>query len=310
MLTQDAHRLEVLTTTLEATSWSIGPGNTMTPIASTHVITVSNASPTTLQHARRDLEPRDKNNIRNVWMYHPWSRSILCYECYTKKPDDFSWVKCRSNRLVNHLCGARPVDFEGNPSTSTTTSTTSTTTTTTAVTIFPETLSTSTFTLELPATAPLSSAASSLVPRSWHKKVNFQLPWNKARACADAEWEKRGKANTEIRLQEVHVDGGDDCKDSESLDLPDTVVLTDTVTTTSTTTFLQPTFTAVATVTETIYTSASVVTITFSEPAETTPTPSVVTITTLTPTEITITTLVPRSIAHASAGNVPPHSDL
>jgi hypothetical protein len=238
-------------------------------------------------------------------MHHPWALSVICYECYTKKPKDFSWIKCNSNRMVDHNCGPKPVDDQGEAIfTSTTTETTITTTTTTTTTDLPETFSTTTVTdvLEVTGTAPL-------VSRSWHKKVTFRLPWNDARACADAEWEKRGKANTEIRLQEVHIDGGNDCAGAFDINLPSAVLETETVVETDTTTYVEPDHTGVATVTTTR-----------TIPKDPTSSPSISLITTISMAPVVTTVLAPTtevigtialtSEQRADAGNVPPHSDL
>jgi hypothetical protein len=303
MLTRDVHSSGTITTTLRATSWSVGDDQFATPSVSTEVLTLTSSSPTTIKHGRRELERRDKHNVANVWMFHPWALSVICYECYTKKPKDFSWIKCNSIRMVDHNCGPKPVDDEGNPFTSTTTETTATTTTTTSTTDLPETFSTSTVTEVLAVTGIVP-----LVARSWHKKVTFRLPWNDADACADAEWEKRGKANTEIRLQEVHIDGGNDCAGAFDINLPPTVLETETVTTTTTTTYAEPNHTGVATVTTTTM---------IPKDPPSSPSISLITRTELTivptsftaPTEI-VETATQRSERHANAGNVPPHSDL
>jgi len=65
--------------------------------------------------------------------------------------------------------------------------------------------------------------------------------------CADAEWEKRGKSNTEIRLQDVHNDKGHDCDDALVLDPPGPVTVTanSVITTTGFTNVATSTVTAV-----------------------------------------------------------------
>jgi hypothetical protein len=349
-----------------------------------------------------DLESRSKYDketkvqIANVWMYHPWTRSIICYECFTQEAHIWGTTKCYSKREGPYYCGPKPVDVWGNPlttmktvvlngtartaSTSTTeltepativvkttvfvtagadvstaetefglgvpTTQTGTTagesqtivegipsasttegysstlqdntavaqpttstvrtetivlpsqTTTlqsdtsvesestvvdpiitiieglppvptthdifvttvvahTTVTQFlppvtvtaapaptapapaPTSLETTSFPSDVtPMTAmPLESTPSTpspslpsasqpldpnqprLFPRSWHKSVHLRLPWNNMRMCADAEWESRGKPDTEIRIQKVFVDSGDSCRGAQSIDL-------------------------------------------------------------------------------------------
>jgi hypothetical protein len=470
--------------TLSAISWTIGDGEVVTPVTSTHTVTVQTIRPelitstqTVTVIATREartlkprgryhndfwdldnpvhkavksepssgLEPRDgchndfwdfngpvhkvaesdlptgldsrslydkehKAQIAHVWMYHPWTRSIICYECFTKVANDWNWVKCYSKREGPNYCGPKPVDVWGNPlttmktvvlngtsrmsvtsvtepatmvvkttvfvtvgmgestaeaefglglpmQTGTSVDESQTTTiesestvlvtatpTTTEVsntlqgntTVFqPKTsvVQTETIILEsqmtadqtatsvesemtvaeprttviedlpsppttqavlistvtaqttvthflppvtitaTPAATPLASASTPLmttpletilltsqatsltstplettpvisqetplpsnplpssipvpsntapprlVPRSWHKSVHFRLPWNNMRMCADAEWESRGKPDTEIRIQKVFVDSGDSCRSAESIDL-------------------------------------------------------------------------------------------
>jgi hypothetical protein len=77
--------------------------------------------------------------------------------------------------------------------------------------------------------------------------------------CADAEWEKRGRSNTEIRLQEVHeIDDKHRCNDAQIIDLPPPVVEINTVSTETLTMPFETTVTEVAHIhsTATVYTSA------------------------------------------------------
>lgn len=315
LLTQHVSSSSTITTTVEATSFSIGPDLVPTPHTETETLTIPTVVSWTLSAStsvvRRDLEPRAKHDVTGVWMLHPWTSTVICYECYTKNPGQFGWVKCNSGPGVTHSCGPRPVDVAGNAVTTTATQTTSTTTSLTTNVVFPGT-HTLTNTVALPA-----SSALPIAPRSWHRKVHFQLPWTKARACADAEWEKRGKQNFEIRLQDVHVDAGNDCKDAFGLDLPNPIVETDTATTTIVDTLTNPSFPYTATTTLTLYTSEFTSVVTF------TPTPAPVfslikTITTLVSSTVTLETVVPSetvttvlSTASAAArAEVPRHRDL
>lgn len=58
--------------------------------------------------------------------------------------------------------------------------------------------------------------------KSWHKDVSFTNPWDTSlRICADAEWEKRGSPDFEIRLQQVKVEQSEgECEGRFSLDIP------------------------------------------------------------------------------------------
>jgi hypothetical protein len=275
-----------VTSTKNTTLDAIAPSTLALPL---HFSKTSQKNTTSLalipRESRDDEEEEEKKqNVAYTWMYHPWSRSIICYQCFTLDKYNFNWIKCYSKRAGDAHCGARPFDVWGNPlttrvtrevevpgtktvwrgvpgamrmATSTKTFMTSTVAPTTtdgvmvvtvtktldARTATPTPLSTSTF------TSPSNTTTSShhLSPRSWHKRVTFTLPWNRARACADAEWEKRGRPNTEIRLQEVFLDSGNECGDAESIDLRPAIK--ETVTRTRTDPELEE-------VTRTVYTGA------------------------------------------------------
>jgi hypothetical protein len=286
-LTQHACRLTTITSTVDATSWSIGTDFELTPYAAAKTLTITSAVSQTvdvpLANARRGIEPR-KADVIGVWMKHPWSHNPICYECYTKKPSQFSWVKCNAGPKIGDICGARPVGPDGSALTTTTTYTTTTTTSTSTTEMFPGTW-TVTSTTTLPATVPLP-----IEPRSWHRKVSFKLPWNDIRACADAEWEKRGTPNFEIRLQEVHMDDGNDCKDAPSLDLPEVIVETDTVTNTQTKTISDFAMAFTATVTATVYTSVYSSVIVSTPPPPPLFSPSIIVSSVLSPTVTTVST--------------------
>lgn len=135
--------------------------------------------------------------------------------------------------------------------------------------------------------------------RSWHKKVSFHLPWtNHPRVCADAEWEKRGKPDSEIRLQDVHLANDHECKEAQSLDLPDYVRDTETKTVVVVGTETLSGVTAMVTVTETHYTYATTVVVTQTGPFKpevsdgTTYFPTVKTITELHPTVTTVSAFI------------------
>ncbi|KAH7379420.1 hypothetical protein DE146DRAFT_682525 [Phaeosphaeria sp. MPI-PUGE-AT-0046c] len=190
------------------------------------------------------------------WMLHPWTRTALCYQCYTKKPGQYGWVKCRADDKMKDLCGAQPLDSNGKPlTTSTTVTTAATTETSTVVATSPGTWVTTT-TISLPATTALSTPEAARIARSWHKEVFFKLPWaDHRRMCADAEWEKRGKENWEVRLQDVHADDSNDCEGADNLDVADPIVETTTVTVGAMDTLTLSGWTAFSTSTVTVYTS-------------------------------------------------------
>jgi hypothetical protein len=266
----------------------------------------------------RGTEVRTKTNLKHAWMKHPWSGSVICYECYTKKHNDFGWVKCFAKAHEAHQCGLHPLGPDGKSTTTITDLASSTTTVIDSI-VAPGTKYETT-------TATVSGAQASLQPRSWHRKVSFKSPWQPdQRFCADAEWEKRGKPNTEIRLQKVHLIGGKHhCESNTDIDPPEPVVETASVTKVQTETTTETGYTALATVTKTIYTAIKVSTVTLSEdPAAATPTttywPSEVTLTSLAETSFVITTLMPqqstttkyyRADVADDRADVPIHRDL
>lgn len=181
----------------------------------------------------------------------------MCYHCYTKNPGKYNWVKCRSFKNVPaHLCGDKPVDDHGNALTTSTTVTTTVTTLTTTVAATYDGTSMETTTITLPATTTLPTPEAELAERSWHKEVHFRLPWGDGRRmCADAEWDKRGKDDWEVRLQDVHADDGDDCNGVIDLDLADMILVTATSTVGVIETDTLTGWTAFSTSTATVYTS-------------------------------------------------------
>ena len=64
-------------------------------------------------HIKRD--GKGDHDTLSVWMLHPWSKSMLCYLCYTKERRDFNSFKCTSGpRHVGH-CGPPPPSINGEP---------------------------------------------------------------------------------------------------------------------------------------------------------------------------------------------------
>jgi hypothetical protein len=126
-----------------------------------------------------DLDPRNKGKWKGprkgVWMKHPWSMSIMCYECYTKSMTNTQKFECRAGPKNPAYCG--PMPEQG---------------TLTTVTIFP---------IETITVTP-GVHWTNIQKRSWHKRVSFPHPWYPLTTmCADAEWEKRGQKKTEVRIQ-------------------------------------------------------------------------------------------------------------
>jgi hypothetical protein len=231
----------LVTSTKNTTLDAIAPSTLTLPLHSSNTSQKNTTSFALIPRESRDDEEEKKQNVAYTWMYHPWSRSIICYQCFTLDKYSFNWIKCYSKHAGDAHCGTRPFDVQGNPLTTsvtrevvvpgtktvwrgvpgaTRTSTVATTTTDgVRVVTVTKTLDARTPTPSPPLSSNTSSQKSHLEPRSWHKRVAFTLPWNRARACADAEWEKRGRPNTEIRLQEVFLDSGNECEDAESIDL-------------------------------------------------------------------------------------------
>ncbi|KAH7065984.1 hypothetical protein BKA63DRAFT_168511 [Paraphoma chrysanthemicola] len=233
-----------------ATSWSLGNNDLLTPHQLLRTVTqittgaISHTvpgAPVTSTSTSRRLEARaDTKNepmTLNVWMYHPWSRTAICYHCYRKKESDFGNFKCKGGPNIKGTCPPRPEPKAGEPITSLTTILhVSIQPTSTAVV---STVTDGT----LVHTSTQTSTAPALERRSWHKSVFFQNPWVPEHyVCADAEWEKRGKDKTEIRLQKIKYKNDKDCRDAQSIDLPPPIVQpvhissTESTTTTSTVT--------------------------------------------------------------------------
>lgn len=256
-------------------------------------------------------------------MKHPWTDTPVCYQCYTKKPGKYDWVKCRSDKKMDHLCPPLPVDSNGNPLTTSTTITATAITETSTVAATSPGIKWETTTVTLAATTALPTPEGTLAARSWHKDVTFRLPWaDNRRMCADAEWEKRGQGDKEeIRLQEVHAEDGNDCNGAEVvvLDLPDPIVETITTTVGATATETLAGVTAVSTTTVFIFTShVTTVAASTHTPGTTSELQPIIveitkpiTIETEVPTVVTMTTtstILPEA-AQARA-EAPPHRDL
>jgi hypothetical protein len=125
------------------------------------------------------LETRKwKGPRKGVYMYNPWTRAIICYDCYTKSSKNLEKFECRSGHNQEVFCNNMP-----DPEEEITT------------TIYPTTTVTLTYQAD-------GQQMVHLEKRSWHKRVTFPHPFLPGNTvCADAEWEKRGQKKDEIRLQ-------------------------------------------------------------------------------------------------------------
>jgi hypothetical protein len=71
--------------------------------------------------------------------------------------------------------------------------------------------------------------------KSWHTPVKFHHPFiSDKEACADAEWEKRGRPESYVKIQHIHICDKKDRQDSQWIGLPQEVVHTKNHTMTST----------------------------------------------------------------------------
>ena len=178
------------------------------------------------------LVERENQPGKGVWMLHPWSMSWICYSCYLKQVDLRGKMECRSGLDFPIDCpGPVPPPY----STAITYSTMTTFTSTTTV-----------FTLALRPTnteglhaQDVSSNDSVDEPEdshpvmkwgSWHTPVKFDHPFQKnKKACADAEWEKRGRKENYIKIQHVHICDHKDRKDSRWIGLAPTDIRTSVI---------------------------------------------------------------------------------
>lgn len=212
------------TTSMVVTSWDIGPNEKATPYLETNILTLTHVgnrkvAPRSPESLENRLEPRgEKGNSKGVWLYHPWSWSVICYECYTEKLNVYSNFECRSGPNNPISCGAMPVAIDG--TSHTVTKHISNMLLSRTTTLFEQSPSTtSPENVETLATLPLEKR------KSWHRRVTFDHPFIPGKkVCADAEWEKRGQSNAEVRLQKA----GDDIEkcekvEAQPIDLPGSV---------------------------------------------------------------------------------------
>lgn len=209
---------------MHATSWSFGSDEIPTPYVVTDTLTQTRVDKSknaarSAEPSENRLEPRgtQKGSSKGVWMFHPWSRSVICYECYTEKADDFTQFECRSGPNNPIDCGEQPPAIEGQHTT--VTHTASITVTATGI----ETTTSYVMTTSTLDRQDIENVQSiSLAKRSWHRRVTFDHPFKQGTVvCADAEWEKRGQAAAEIRLQKPGTNLMQ-CQDEEAqaIDLP------------------------------------------------------------------------------------------
>ncbi|KAF9691664.1 hypothetical protein EKO04_010396 [Ascochyta lentis] len=240
---------------IEHTSWSMDSTGSAHPSVTTATYTGSLSEkgdsarmikPTHIEQSKPTLEPRFEpgRETRSVWMLHPWSKSMECYLCYTKKTGDYGKIECRAGKKYPAQCGESFVDAGGEPVTptiiteATTTATTTTHTTSTQMTV----LSVSRRDDDDASMSDSDSDSTDIdldlsQKRSWHTPVKFGHPFvDGARLCADAEWEKRGRPESYIKIQDCHICDDDDRDDSEWIGLPETRVQTVSRTTTTTNT--------------------------------------------------------------------------
>ncbi|KAI4617285.1 hypothetical protein J4E80_005484 [Alternaria sp. BMP 0032] len=164
------------------------------------------------------LEPRRRSKWKGprigVWMKHPWSQAVICYECYAKAHDNLWKFECRSGPN-------NPVSCEGpvpDPNETVTVTHTPDVTVTqgaaiTSVSVVTVTAGHAITTViggnpvQPMQTITLGQKEADLERRSFHRAVRFTHPWYPGtEMCADAEWEERGSKGSEVRIQKPKED--------------------------------------------------------------------------------------------------------
>jgi len=164
------------------------------------------------------LEPRRRSKWKGprigVWMKHPWSQAVICYECYAKAHDNLWKFECRSGPN-------NPVSCEGpapDPNEIVTVTHTPDVTVTqgaaiTSVSVVTVTAGHAITTviggnpIQPMQTITLGQKEADLERRSFHRAVRFTHPWYpNTEMCADAEWEERGSKGSEVRIQKPKED--------------------------------------------------------------------------------------------------------
>lgn len=225
---------DTVSKTSTLTSYSIDPTyHSAVPFTYVAVLTATLRLPTppakvapgATTEALKHLVKRKNQPGKGVWMQHPWVGSWICYSCYLKQEDIYGKMECKSGRDYPINCGEAPDYTIEGPTTS---HTRTTSTRTIAI------ISHSTTTVKTAHRLPHDSSDSSdsddendfvrrhtLVKRSWHTPVKFYHPFQIGKeACADAEWQHRGKRNEYVEIHGVHICDHKDRPDSKWLVLP------------------------------------------------------------------------------------------
>ncbi|KAI4653359.1 hypothetical protein J4E93_001125 [Alternaria ventricosa] len=164
------------------------------------------------------LEPRRRSKWKGprigVWMKHPWSQAVICYECYAKAHDNLWKFECRSGPN-------NPVSCEGpvpDPNETVTITHTPDVTVTQGAAITSMSVVTVTAghaittvvggnPIQPMQTITLGQKEADLERRSFHRAVRLTHPWYpNTEMCADAEWEERGSKGSEVRIQKPKED--------------------------------------------------------------------------------------------------------
>lgn len=252
------------------------------------------------------LEPRRRGKWKGprigVWMKHPWSQAVICYECYAKAPDNTWKFECRSGPN-------NPISCKGpipDPKETITVTHTPDVTVTQGAAITSMSVVTVTAGQASPAptvittivggnpiqsmqTITLGQKEADLDRRSFHRAVRFTHPWYpNTEMCADAEWEERGSKGSEIRIQKPKEDMKK-CTPAQQVQYIDANPKTTTIE-------LPPSTVSMIISTSTVY-PPSIVTVIGSQPVVTATTisgPPTVTVTTISaPSYITVTHTFP-----------------
>ncbi|EOA83463.1 hypothetical protein ACJQWK_00460 [Exserohilum turcicum] len=116
-----------------------------------------------------------KGPHRGAWMLHPWTGSMICYMCFSKKDHLLHDFECRFGYKFPIDCGPRP----------------------------DAPVYTKTFTVQPIITMVPGPEGSRVVKRSWHKRVLFNNPWYpELTVCGKAHWEYKGQPRSEVRLSD------------------------------------------------------------------------------------------------------------
>ncbi|KAL1796399.1 hypothetical protein ACET3X_004939 [Alternaria dauci] len=184
----------------------------------------------------QDLEPRNKKKWKGprigVWMLHPWTAAVICYECYAKSPSNTFKFECRSGPKNPVDCKGPVPDPQnvvtvthapvvtvtaGDPTTSVIIVTATQPPPVTTV-VSPAVTGQTVYTMvggkpvytivnQTVHTAELGQQEGHLEPRSFHRAVRFTHPFQPGtEMCADGEWDGRGKDRGEIRIQKPSKD--------------------------------------------------------------------------------------------------------